>query len=674
MNRAACRAAALRLALIVAPLVCSLGCAIDNPSYCVDDDVCAERRAKDPNVGPVCHRIGHFCTQVCTGNDYCADETKPGYSPSLPICNAKGACEGAGTDGGTKRTNGMPCSEGIQCESGLCEKGRCCDTSCGGPCRSCQKGTCEVVAPGGACQDSSKLPSCASREGYINAWVCTVDQLCEQREQRCGGFLCDATSGRAACLATCSSPAQCESTFTCELSNNTCVGQEPLGADCGDNDMLCLSGMCTDMHCCSEADCGACKFCGTDGKCQNHPAGTEPNGRCGGHPMCIVGAGECDANGNCTYAPAGTPCGDAKCSTTTPGMLDEEVCDGKGGCIKRSTPCAPYVCEDRSPQPSVCKSSCQSVADCESGGACDRRNAHSLDGNVGECLAASDVLVLPNGQSLAQGIAALGTRQVLRVPGGTFAESLNIGSGTVRIIADGPTTIEPGAASPAAQLSGGATLQLQGVTVSGGTSGVICSGQSKLVVLDSTIRMTSGVGIDSNKCDVTLRRSTLLSNGGGGADLIDGQIVVSNNVFAANGALGVTPLGGLRVTRSAGAVTLRNNTFHGNISQSSSGSAVACVGSVTIDSSIVYGNATPEQSGCTFSNSIAPSGVGGTNNENADPMFEDIPMRDYRVKVGSPAIDRGDPNASASSAGTIDRDGSARIQGGRIDRGAYERQ
>jgi len=84
----------------------------------------------------------------------------------------------------------------------------------------------------------------------------------------------------------------------------------------------------------------------------------------------------------------------------------------------------------------------------------------------------------------------------------------------------------------------------------------------------------------------------------------------------------------------------------------------------------------PSVSGRHFDCCIAGGTSGsGTTNDNCfsdAPLFADATAEDYRLAAGSPCIDRANRNYIADAFGT-DLDGAQRMQNGRVDLGAYER-
>ena len=68
--------------------------------------------------------------------------------------------------------------------------------------------------------------------------------------------------------------------------------------------------------------------------------------------------------------------------------------------------------------------------------------------------------------------------------------------------------------------------------------------------------------------------------------------------------------------------------------------------------------------------STLPIPIGASNFNAVDPQFANAPADNYRLAPGSTLVDAGDNGAPA--AGVLDLDGAPRIQGGRIDLGAYE--
>jgi hypothetical protein len=68
--------------------------------------------------------------------------------------------------------------------------------------------------------------------------------------------------------------------------------------------------------------------------------------------------------------------------------------------------------------------------------------------------------------------------------------------------------------------------------------------------------------------------------------------------------------------------------------------------------------------------SLIQSGYPGVGNVYADPSFIDLSTNNVRLNPNSPAVNAGDPNSSGLPA--TDLRGNPRVQGGRVDMGAFE--
>ena len=130
--------------------------------------------------------------------------------------------------------------------------------------------------------------------------------------------------------------------------------------------------------------------------------------------------------------------------------------------------------------------------------------------------------------------------------------------------------------------------------------------------------------------------------------------LVYNNVVWGN------KYSGIHIDFGANGTTIYNNTIYGNgsygIDIGSSGSNTA------IRNNIIYKNG---------SAAIDNGGSGtttGTNLINVDPKFNDEEHKDFRLKTGSPALDRGSTVPDVQD----DLDGNPRPQGVAYDIGAYE--
>jgi len=105
------------------------------------------------------------------------------------------------------------------------------------------------------------------------------------------------------------------------------------------------------------------------------------------------------------------------------------------------------------------------------------------------------------------------------------------------------------------------------------------------------------------------------------------------------------------------------------------------VSSTEIKNSIIRSNTAPMGNNLTFNggtNTVTYSniqgGFAGTGNIDADPLFLDAANGNYQLQAGSPSVNTGDPNSTTASVSVLDLEGNPRVDNGRIDMGAYERQ
>lgn len=124
-------------------------------------------------------------------------------------------------------------------------------------------------------------------------------------------------------------------------------------------------------------------------------------------------------------------------------------------------------------------------------------------------------------------------------------------------------------------------------------------------------------------------------------------------------------------------LNIYNNTFYSNgvgvqiLPMTSS--TVTWENNIVANNTTNYYNSLNWDPGNTGYNLYYGSNVGpGSNNLTSNPLFSNPAAGDFSLQSSSPAIDTGDPNTSQNGAGSLDYAGNTRIQGGRIDIGAYE--
>lgn len=84
----------------------------------------------------------------------------------------------------------------------------------------------------------------------------------------------------------------------------------------------------------------------------------------------------------------------------------------------------------------------------------------------------------------------------------------------------------------------------------------------------------------------------------------------------------------------------------------------------------IYSNFTPPQVDFSTTYSLIQNGYPGTGNLNTDPLFVDPALGNFRLQPTSPAVNAGSPDITDLLP--TDITGNPRIQGNRVDMGAYE--
>jgi hypothetical protein len=208
------------------------------------------------------------------------------------------------------------------------------------------------------------------------------------------------------------------------------------------------------------------------------------------------------------------------------------------------------------------------------------------------------------------------------------------------------------------ELNGGSGAMSYGISVALGTTASIKLVRAKL------IRYSAGA-IVALGGSVSVFRSTIANNPGGGISIMNASFNLIGNVFFNNGDIGTT-VGGVAVSTTENAANrMEFNSFSQNEVQNGSGAAIQCTAGIfTAKNNIMFGNGTSNQTGgaCAHACSITSPGTvppGGTNSSN-DPRFLAGTTGNLHLAADSPARGKADPASDLSGEAGLDIDGEKR--------------
>jgi hypothetical protein len=412
------------------------------------------------------------------------------------------------------------------------------------------------------------------------------------------------------------------------------------------------------------------------------------------HPVCV--------NQHCQGCSSA-----ADCTSAAPVCSDEHKCVG---CTQEAE-CASYpstphcgssgscvLCRDggdcTDPAAPVCDSGAATCRACQADAEC---GSEICDEGSGRCVPESEIVYVDGASGVSSGPctktapcktiqlgvdAVSGIRSTVHVAPGSYSDRVTISSKTVQISARG-VDLAP-IAGPGLDVKGASTVVIEGIRIKnvGGVSGdgVRCTDDGSsptLSLIGVLVTKNSAIGVNATKCALTLTKSVVIDNDGGGVSLSLSDFSLINNMIVGNGGVSST-FGGVLVSGNppsgVGGARIEFNTITRNSAQATSASGLICsLTSLALGfaNSIVYGNngTAGQVSGCSWAYSdIGPDPVPGTGNISTAPIFVNEAQNDYHLAPNSPGINAADPSATVNE----DIDGDARPAGGRSDMGADE--
>lgn len=273
-----------------------------------------------------------------------------------------------------------------------------------------------------------------------------------------------------------------------------------------------------------------------------------------------------------------------------------------------------------------------------------------------------DIHFIPfNHATIQQAIDAAPDWDTIIVFPGTYAENLDFGGKSIRVISD---------AGPESTIVDG--RQIDSVVVFDDREGEFSILEGFTLINGNAYQ---GGGIHCFRASPRIQRNIIERNTadhGGGIYVYSGEVVLSSNIIAENSATGRG--GGVYCNADASIV---NCTVCRNSAGSEGGGVYLGRSDAVICNTVIWGNEAPSQPDLfldlsyptiTFSN--IKGGWPGTGNIDAAPEFKNALQGDYRLRHTSPCVDTG--YSGASDIGQRDFEGDQRIRYWAVDIGADE--
>lgn len=190
-------------------------------------------------------------------------------APDPDTCADPMSC---GPTGVCKKGNGAPCSTMADCSSALCQDGVCCDKACTTPCLSCKTGTCTPVMDGddpecmggkcdamGVCKKPDGLPCTSAVDctsGFCADGVCCNEActgVCRSCKAPAAGICTNVPAGMDPdndCAAGCNTATCTTSTGSCD-GMGACAGSVSCGAYSCYLGTACRTSCISNSYCCT---------------------------------------------------------------------------------------------------------------------------------------------------------------------------------------------------------------------------------------------------------------------------------------------------------------------------------------------------------------------------------------------------------------------------------------